>query len=89
MNDILLITLWLALTSCAFPGLTSKEYIGQPFDDYVEKYGPFYRSTTLGDGLTAYTYESEGRDWRHGETCVMTLRVDEAGIIKGYDSQGC
>ena len=89
MNSLVLVILWLALTSCAFTGETLDGYIGQPFDNYVAKNGPSHRSTPIGDGLTVYTYESEGRDWRHGESCVITLRVDGSGIIEGYHSKGC
>ncbi len=89
MNYILPVILWLGLTSCAFTGQTSNEYIGQPFNNYVAKNGPSPQSYPIGSGLTVHTYEREGVDWFHAESCVIKIRVDEAGIIKGYNSQGC
>ncbi len=89
MNYILSVILWLGFTSCAFTGQMSNEHIGQPFKNYVAKNGPSLQSDPLGNGLTVYTYEREGRDWFHAESCVIKIRVDEAGIINGYNSQGC
>ncbi len=89
MNYILLVIFWLAWTSCAFTGQTSNNYIGQPFDNYVAKNGPSPQSYPIGNGLIVHTYEREGVDWFHAESCVIKIRVDEAGIITEYNSQGC
>ncbi len=89
MNYIALVILWLAWTSCAFTGQMSDDYIGQPFAKYVAKNGPSPQSSPIGNGLTVHTYEREGIDWFHAESCIITIRVDEAGIIEEYNSQGC
>ncbi len=89
MNDILLVILWLVLTSCVLTGETLDGYVGQPYTSYVEKNGPSHQSTPIGNGFTAHAYENEVPSCSCVESCIITLEVNEAGIIEGHHSQGC
>ena len=89
MNYIVPVVLWLALTSCAMTGKTLDGYIGQPYANYVAKNGPSYQSTSIGYGLTAHAHENEMPQCSCMESCIITLQVNEAGIIAGHSSKGC
>ena len=60
-----------------------------PFAIYVAKNGPSYQSTPMDNGLTAHTYENEVPECSCVESCIITLEVDQNGIIAGHNSQGC